>query len=56
MKYHGSGRRVWVLVLILGLIYAGCAGLQQNEDPIALMTDPDIVTGTEWSDVWGRSR
>ena len=133
MKYHGSGRRVWVLVLMLGCIYAGCAGLQQNrvadvegllkragftqmpadtpeklahlkslpqhrlihhtlngqnrvmyadaaycvcvyvgdeaqlrhyrnleiqqnEDPIALMTDPDIVTGTEWSDVWGRSR
>ena len=28
--------------------------IQQNENPIALMEDPDIVTGTEWSDVWGR--
>ncbi len=30
--------------------------IQQNEDPIALMNDPDIVTGEEWSDIWGRSR
>ncbi len=28
--------------------------IQQNENPIALMEDPDIVTGTEWSDIWGR--
>jgi hypothetical protein len=30
--------------------------IQQNEDPIALMNDPDIVTGEEWSDIWRRSR
>lgn len=28
--------------------------IQQNENPVALMEDPDIVTGNEWSDVWGR--
>ena len=28
--------------------------IQQNENPMALMENPDIVTGAEWSDVWGR--
>jgi hypothetical protein len=30
--------------------------IQQNENPLALIDDPDIVTGQEWSDIWGRSR
>jgi hypothetical protein len=30
--------------------------IQQNENPLALINDPDIVTGQEWSDIWGRSR
>ncbi|MBW1781789.1 MAG: hypothetical protein JRL30_13735 [Deltaproteobacteria bacterium] len=30
--------------------------IQQNENPLALINDPDIVTGEEWSDIWGRSR
>ena len=30
--------------------------IQQNEDPLTLMSDPDIVTGEEWSDIWGPSR
>jgi hypothetical protein len=28
--------------------------IQQNENPVLLMENPDIVTGAEWSDVWGR--
>lgn len=30
--------------------------IQQNENPLALINDPDIVTGEEWSDIWGPSR
>ena len=29
--------------------------IQQNENPIELMNDPDIVTGQEWSNIWGAS-
>ena len=30
--------------------------IQQNENPLALINDPDIVTGERWSDIWGPSR
>ncbi len=30
--------------------------IQQNEDPLQLLNDPDIVTGAEWSDIWGPSK
>ena len=30
--------------------------IQQNEDPLALINNPEIVTGTEWSDIWEPSR
>ena len=30
--------------------------IQQNEDPLQLLNDPDIVTGEEWSDIWGPSK
>jgi len=29
---------------------------QQNENPLTLINDPDIVTGEEWSDIWGPSK
>ena len=30
--------------------------IQQNENPLQLINDPDIVTGEEWSDIWERSQ
>jgi len=30
--------------------------IQQNENPIQLIEDPDIVTGEEWSDIWDKSK
>jgi len=30
--------------------------IQQNENPVALLNQPGIVTGEEWSDVWGPSK
>jgi hypothetical protein len=30
--------------------------IQQNENRLVLLEDPDIVTGEEWSDIWGPSR
>ncbi|MBU0735258.1 MAG: hypothetical protein KKG10_14015 [Proteobacteria bacterium] len=29
--------------------------IQQNENPLELLNQPDIVTGQEWSDIWGPS-
>jgi len=29
--------------------------IQQNENPVELLNQPGIVTGEEWSDVWGPS-
>ncbi len=30
--------------------------IQQNENPVELLNRPDIVTGEEFSDIWGPSR
>ena len=30
--------------------------IQQNQDPTQLLNRPDIVTGEEWSDIWGPSK
>ena len=30
--------------------------IQQNENPVELLNQPGIVTGEEWSDVWGPSK
>ena len=30
--------------------------IQQNENPVELLNQPEIVTGEEWSDVWGPSK
>ena len=30
--------------------------IQQNENPLQLINDPDVVTGEEWSDIWERSQ
>ena len=30
--------------------------IQQNENPVDLMNQPGIVTGEEWSDIWGPSK
>ena len=30
--------------------------IQQNENPVELLDQPDIVTGGRWSDIWGPSK
>jgi hypothetical protein len=30
--------------------------IQQNENPVELLNQPDIVTGERWSDIWGPSK
>ena len=30
--------------------------IQQNANPLALINQPDIVTGERWSDIWGPSK
>lgn len=30
--------------------------IQQNENPVELLNQPEIVTGDRWSDIWGSSK
>jgi len=30
--------------------------IQQNENPVELLNQPDIVTGERWADIWGPSK